>query len=208
MPKTKVFNQKAEEVGTLTLSEGVFGQEFNEPLIHQVVVAHLANQRQGTKATLSRSDVRGRAKKPWKQKHTGHARQGSRRGPQWIKGGMAFALAPRDFSQKVNKTAKRAAFKSALSGKVADKQVIVLDDLKLKDHKTKGMQKVLDAFKLDKRTLLVINDASENVLRASANIPNLLVMAANLLNTYEVVVASKILITKDSIKQLEEAYAK
>ena len=208
MPKTKVFNQKAEEVGTLTLSEGVFGQEFNEPLIHQVVVAHLANQRQGTKATLSRSDVRGRAKKPWKQKHTGHARQGSRRGPQWIKGGMAFALAPRDFSQKVNKTAKRAAFKSALSGKVADKQVIVLDDLKLKDHKTKGMQKVLDAFKLDKRTLLVINDASENILRASANIPNLLVMAANLLNTYEVVVASKILITKDSIKQLEEAYAK
>ena len=208
MPKTKVFNQKAEEVGALTLSDAVFGVEFNEPLVHQVVVAYLANQRQGTKATLSRSDVRGRAKKPWKQKHTGRARQGSRRGPQWIKGGMAFALSPRDFSQKINKQAKIVAFKSALSGKVADKQVIVLDDIKLKDHKTKGMKKVLDAFKLEKSVLLVINEANENILRASANIPNLSVVNANLLNTYEVVCANKILATKDSIKYLEGAYAK
>jgi large subunit ribosomal protein L4 len=208
MPKTKVFNQKAEEVGSLTLSEKVFGAEFNEPLVHQAVVAFLANQRQGSKATLSRSEVRGKAKKPWKQKHTGRARQGSRKGPQWIKGGMAFALQPRDFSQKLNKKMKAEAFKSAISSKVTDKQVTVLDDLKLKDHKTKGMQKVLDAFKIDNRVLLVINGTDEKILLAGANIPILSIVNAGLLNTYEVMCAGRVLITKDAVKTLEEAYAK
>ncbi|MCL2539975.1 MAG: 50S ribosomal protein L4 [Firmicutes bacterium] len=208
MPKIKVFNQKAEETGTLTLSEGVFGAEFNEPLVHQIVVAHLANQRQGTKAALSRSDVRGKAKKPWKQKHTGRARQGSRKGPQWIGGGMAFALTPRDFSQKVNKKMKAEAFKSALSVKVTDKQVVVLDGLKLKDHKTSGMQKVLDAFKIKKNVLLVTAGANENILKAGANIPYLNIVNAELLNTYEVMCASKVMFTTDAIKAIEEAYAK
>ena len=130
MPKVKVYNMKAEEAGTLTLKDEVFGVEYNEPLIHEVIVAILANKRQGTKSTLTRSEVRGHAKKPWRQKGTGRARQGSSKGPQWKGGGIVFAPKPRDFSKKVNKTARRVAFMSALSAKLAAKEITILDEIK------------------------------------------------------------------------------
>ena len=206
MPTTKVYNLQAVEVGNVKLDDAVFGAEYNEALIHQVVVAYLNNQRQGTKANLSRSEVRGRAKKPWQQKHTGHARQGSRRGPQWTKGGLAFALKPRDYSQKVNKTAKRVAFCSAISAKIAQKDVFVVEDFSLADHKTKNMQAVLDAFKFNKSVLVVLDQANENVMKSSANIARVLVENFNILNVYQIVSADKILITKQAIKSIEEAY--
>lgn len=206
MPTTKVYNLQAVEVGNVKLDDAVFGAEYNEALIHQVVVAYLNNQRQGTKANLSRSEVRGRAKKPWRQKGTGHARQGSRRGAQWTKGGLAFALKPRDYSQKVNKTAKRVAFCSAISAKIAQKDVFVVEDFNLADHKTKNMQAVLDAFKFDKSVLVVLDQANENVMKSSANIARVLVENFNILNVYQIVSADKILITKQAIKSIEEAY--
>lgn len=206
MPTTKVYNLQAVEVGNVKLDDAVFAKEYNEALIHQVVVAYLNNQRQGTKANLSRSEVRGRAKKPWRQKHTGHARQGSRRGPQWTKGGLAFALKPRDYSQKVNKTAKRVAFCSAISAKLAQKDVFVVENFDLADHKTKNMQAVLDAFKCNKSVLVVLDQPNENVMKASANIAKVLVENFSLLNVYQIVNADKILITKQAIKSIEEAY--
>lgn len=206
MPTTKVYNLQAVEVGNVKLDDAVFAREYNEPLIHQAVVAYLNNQRQGTKANLSRSEVRGRAKKPWRQKGTGHARQGSRRGPQWTKGGLAFALKPRDFSQKLNKSAKRAAFCSAISQKFADKDVFVVENFDLKDHKTKTMQAVLDAFKCEKSVLVVLDQPNENVMRASGNLSKVLVENFSLINVYQIVCADKILITKQAVKSIEEAY--
>ena len=206
MPTTKVYNLQAVEVGNVKLDDAVFSTKYNEALIHQVVVAYLNNRRQGTKANLSRSEVRGRAKKPWQQKHTGHARQGSRRGPQWTKGGLAFALKPRDYSQKVNKTAKRVAFCSAISAKIAQKDVFVVEDFNLADHKTKNMQAVLDAFKFNKSVLVVLDQVNENVMKSSANIARVLVENFNILNVYQIVSADKILITKQAIKSIEEAY--
>ena len=202
----KVYDMKAQEVGSVKLSDSVFAADYNEPLIHQVVVAYLANQRQGTKRTLNRGEVRGRAAKPWRQKHTGRARHGSRRSNLWIKGGMAFALRPRDFSQKINKTAKRAAFVSAISQKARQKEVLVVDKFDFKDNKTKQMVAVLDAFKLDKSVLIVLDAANKNVMLASRNIKNAKVVNYDLLNTYEVVSNSKLMFTKDAIKKLEEAY--
>ena len=170
MPTTKVYNLQAVEVGTMKLNDSVFAAEYNEPLIHQAIVTYLNNQRQGTKANLSRAEVKGRAKKPWRQKGTGRARQGSRRSPQWTKGGVAFALKPRDFSQKMNKTAKRAAFVSALSAKLAQKDVFVVENFDLSDHKTKNVQAILDAFKFSKSVLMVVNEPNENLIKASNNI--------------------------------------
>lgn len=202
----KVYDMKAQEVGSVKLSDSVFAADYNEPLIHQVVVAYLANQRQGTKRTLNRGEVRGRAAKPWRQKHTGRARHGSRRSNLWIKGGMAFALRPRDFSQKINKTAKRAAFISAISEKARQKDILVVDKLDFKTNKTKQMVAVLEAFKLDKSVLIVLDAANKNVMLASRNIENAQVVNYDLLNTYEVVANQKLLFTKDAIKKLEEAY--
>ena len=200
----KVYDLEAKEVGKVSLSDEVFKAPYNEALIHQIVVAYLANQRQGTKSTLTRAEVRGGGRKPWRQKGTGNARQGSIRAPQWIKGGVVFAPKPRDFSKKVNKQMKRGAFISALSTCAAEKCLIVVDELKL-DGKTKSMQKVLDAFKLDKRTTVVTSDVDEMVVRAAGNIANVAVTPANLLNTYDIVVSDKILISKDAIKKIEEA---
>lgn len=207
MPKVKVYNIEAEEVGTLTLKEEVFGQDFNEPLVHEVVVAHLANQRQGTKSTLTRTEVRGHAKKPWKQKKTGRARHGSTKGPQWTGGGVVFAPKPRDFSKKVNKTAKQVAFKSALSTKLANKELTILDNFNLEQAKTKLAQQFLNNFKFDKKTLLVLNANCENTMKATNNIPNLEVTTANLLNTYEIVANKNLVLTKDAVKIIEEANA-
>ena len=200
----KVYDLEAKEVGKVSLSDEIFKAPYNEALIHQIVVAYLANQRQGTKSTLTRSEVRGGGRKPWRQKGTGNARQGSIRAPQWIKGGVVFAPKPRDFSKKVNKQMKRGAFVSAISACAAEKSLIVVDDLKL-DGKTKSMQNVLNAFGLDKRTMVVTAEADEMVLRAAGNIANVAVTTANQLNTYDIVVADKVLVTKDAIKKIEEA---
>ena len=207
MPKVKVYNTKAEVVGQTTLSDEVFGCEYNEALIHQVVVAYNNNQRQGTKSALLRSEVRGHAKKPWRQKGTGRARQGSSKSAQWKGGGIIFAPKPRDFSQKVNKSMKVAAFKSAISAKLADSEVVVLDAVKLAEPKTKFVQEILNNFKVDgKNVMFVLNEKDDVVLRASNNIPNLKVTYADVLGTYDIVANSKLYITKDAIKKLEEAY--
>lgn len=206
MAEIKVYNQNAEECGSLTLNDKVFGAEYNEPLIHEVVVAYLANQRQGTKSTLTRSEVRGHAKKPYRQKHTGRARHGSTKAVQWVGGGIAFAPKPRDFSKKVNKQAKKSAFISAISTKLANNEITVIQDFKLEEAKTKLMQKVLDNFKFDRSTILVTKGKDETAMIAGANIPYLTITTSDLLNTYEVVANKNVLLTVDAVKDIEEAY--
>lgn len=208
MPKVKVYNIKAEACGTMTLKDEVFGVEYKEALIHDVVVAYLANQRQGNKSTLTRTEVRGHHKKPWAQKHTGRARHGDTKAPQFTGGGVVFAPKPRDFSLKVNAKAKKVAFASALSKKLAQNEFTVVDEVTLESPKTKNVQTILDAFKFDKPTLLIVNGKSDDLLRASANIQNLLVVDAKLANTYEVVASTNVVATKDAVKAIEEAYVK
>ena len=206
MPKVKVYNTKAEVVGQATLSEEVFGCEYNEPLIHQIVVAYNNNQRQGTKSALLRSEVRGHAKKPWRQKGTGRARQGSTKSAQWKGGGIIFAPKPRDFSKKVNKEAKRVAFRSAISTKLANKELIVLENLDIKDAKTKTMVEVLNKIGADRTAVIVTKGQNENVLRASANLQNVEVTNSDLLNVYDIIKCDKLVLTADAIKSIEEGY--
>ena len=208
MPNIKIYNMQGAVAGEMTLSDAVFGQEVNVPLIHQVVVAQLANKRQGTKSALTRTEVRGGGKKPWRQKHTGKARQGSTRAPQWIKGGVVFAPKPRDFSKKVNKRAKRIALVSALSGKVADGELFVLDQLTLTAPKTKEVAAVLKALNVEKSVLLVLDNACDNatILRAAANIPALTTIAADLINVYDLAANATVVATKAAIEHIEEAY--
>lgn len=208
MPNIKVYDKSAIVKGSMELSDKVFGCEYNSALIHEVVVAYLANQRQGNKSTLTRSEVRGHAKKPWAQKHTGHARHGSTKAPQWTGGGVAFAPKPRDFTKKVNAKAKQTAFRSAISQKLAQNELTVVDNLTLDAAKTKEAVKVLDAFKFTGRTLFVVADENESLRIATNNIPNVDVVNASLVNTYEVVVNKNVVATQDAIKKLEEAYAK
>ena len=207
MAKVKVYNMNAEEVGTKTLKNDVFGVEYNESLIHEVIVAYNANQRQGTKSTLTRSEVRGHAAKPWRQKGTGRARQGSTKGPQWTGGGVVFAPKPRDFSKKVNKQAKRTALLSALSAKLADKEITVLDKFEIASAKTKDAQKFLDAFNFKGNVLVVNAGNSANELKAVANIPTLDTVNVELLNVYDVVASKNVVLTESAIKYLEEANA-
>lgn len=207
MPRVKVYNTKAEVVGQTTLKDEVFGCEYNEALIHQVVVAYNNNQRQGTKSALLRSEVRGHAKKPWRQKGTGRARQGSTKSAQWKGGGIIFAPKPRDFSQKINKSMKVAAFKSAISAKVADNEVVVLDELTLKAPKTKLFKEIMNNFEIGKKNVMfVLAEKNDDILRASNNIENAHVTYADVLGTYDIVSNSKLYITKDAIKKIEEAY--
>lgn len=207
MAQVKVFNMKAEEVGSLELNEEVFGVEYNEPLIHEVVVAYNANQRQGNKSTLTRSEVRGHAAKPFRQKGTGHARQGSTKGPHYTGGGVVFAPKPRDFSKKVNKQAKRLALLSALSQKFAQNEVTVLDKFEVASAKTKDAQNFLNAFKFDGSVLVVSAQNSENELRATSNISSIETVDVELLNVYEVVSNKNVVLTESAIKYLEEANA-
>ena len=207
MAKVKVYNMNASEVGTMNLPDTLFAAEYNEALIHEAVVAYNANQRQGTKSTLTRSEVRGHAKKPWRQKGTGRARQGSRKGPQWTGGGIVFAPKPRDFSKKLNKQKRRGALVSALSAKLKQNEVTVLDKFEFSAPKTKEAVSFLNAFKFDKN-VLVVNDVNDkNIKLATANIQSLSVEEALNLNVYEVVANKNIVITQSAIKQLEEAYA-
>ena len=206
MASTKILNILGQECGTMKLNDAVFKEEYKEALIHQVVVAHLANLRQGTKSALTRSEVRGHAKKPWRQKGTGRARQGSTKAPQWRGGGVAFAPKPRDFSKKVNKEAKRVAFRSAISTKLADKELIVLENLDIKDAKTKSMIEVMKNLGLEKTAVFVTAGKNENVVRASGNIPGVEVTSSDLLNVYDIVKCDRLVVTADAIKSIEEAY--
>ncbi len=205
--KVDTYNTAAKKVGTLELSDEVFGADYNEALIHQVVVAQLANKRQGTKSTLTRSEVRGGGKKPWRQKGTGRARQGSIRSPQWTKGGVVFAPKPRDFSQKINKKMKRLATISALSAKVRDNDFIVLDSLELAEAKTKLVVAMLKSFNLeDKKVLIVTANNDNNAVLAARNIQGASVTEASLVNVYDLVAGGKCIVTKEAVALIEEAY--
>lgn len=203
----KVVNATGKKVGTIELNSAVFEQEYNEALIHQVVVAQLANKRQGTKSTLTRAEVRGGGIKPWRQKGTGRARQGSIRAPQWIKGGVVFAPKPRDFSQKINQKMKVAALKSALSAKVRDNEMTIINEVKAENGKTKEIAAILKNLKMDKRVLLVVSEYDELVIRACRNIENVTLINASLINVYDVVSNTNCIMTKDAVKKIEEVYA-
>ena len=197
---------QAKEVGSIEVNDELFQMEYKEALIHQAVVTRLANERQGTKSTLTRSEVRGGGAKPWRQKGTGRARQGSIRSPQWVKGGVVFAPKSRDFSKKMNAKAKEVALLSALSQKIRDDEVIFVDKIAVEAPKTKEMVACLKAFGFEKSVLFVMDNADEAVLRASANLEKVSTIAANQLNTYDVVKNAKIVISKDAVKQIEEVY--
>ena len=204
--KVKVYNTSAVEVGSVELNDAVFGCDYNESLIHQAVVAYQANQRQGTKSTLTRTEVRGGGIKPWRQKGTGRARQGSIRATQWIKGGVVFAPKPRDFSKKLNKKMKAAAFRSAISTKIANGELVVVDAIALEAPKTKLVANILKNFNYDQKTLLVVSNQSD-VARAGANIAKLTVTEATLANVYQLVSNVAVIVTVDALKQIEEAYS-
>ena len=203
--QVKLFDMNAKEVGELTLNDQLFDVEYNEPVIHQAIVTRLANNRQGTKSTLTRSEVRGGGIKPWRQKGTGRARQGSIRSPQWIHGGVVFAPKPRDFSKKMNVTAKRVAMFSPLSQKIRENEVIFLDNL-TSTGKTKEMVNLLKKFELSKTVLFVMDNSDEMVLRASANVKEITTIPVEQLNTYDVIRNAKVVITRDAVKKIEEAY--
>ena len=206
MPSVKIYKMDGSVAGEMQLSDKVFNAEYNEPLIHQAVVARLANERQGTKSTLTRTEVRGGGAKPWRQKGTGRARQGSIRAPQWIKGGVVFAPKNRDFSQKMNVEARRGALFSALSKKVADGELIVVDEFTVSAPKTKEVAKFLDALKLDKRTLVVMDTNDANAILASRNIAKLSTLPVAQINTYDVVANAKVVLTKGAVEKIEEVY--
>lgn len=205
--KVKVFNMENVDVGSLDLNDNVFGLEYNEPLIHEVVVAYNTNNRQGTKCTLTRSEVRGHAKKPWKQKHTGRARHGSTKGPQWTGGGVVFAPKPRSFSKKVNKFAKRTAFLSALSQKIRQNEVTILDEFKLANPKTREVVNFLEKFGFDKSVLFVLAENNNDAKRAINNLSQVNVEVVDILNTYDIVANKQLVFTKAAVKSIEEAYA-
>jgi large subunit ribosomal protein L4 len=195
-----------EQVGDMELSDGIFGVEVNEHAVHMAVVQYLANQRQGTKSVKTRAEVSGGGKKPWRQKGTGHARQGSTRAPQWTGGGIVFAPKPRDYSFKLNKKLKRIALKSALTSKVNDKKFIVLDDLSLNEIKTKEMKKVCDNLKLEK-ALIVIKGSDKNVILSARNLPGIKTAAVNTINVYDILKYDTFVVTKDAVNQMQEVYA-
>ena len=206
MPSIKVYKMDGTEAGSMELSEKVFGAEYREELIHQAVVTRLANQRQGTKSTLTRTEVRGGGRKPWRQKGTGNARQGSIRAPQWIKGGVVFAPKSRDFSKDMNKKAKVAALISAFSKKVADGELIVIDKLAVNEGKTKEMAAFKKALGLDKTAVVVMDNADEKVIRAASNLEKLTTLPVEQISTYEVVANAKVVLTQAAVKKIEEVY--
>lgn len=204
--QVKVYNTKAEEVGKVKIEDSVFGCEYNEALIHQAIVAYQANQRQGTKSTLTRTEVRGGGIKPWRQKGTGRARQGSIRAPQWTKGGVVFAPKPRDFSKKLNKKMKAQAFRSAVSYKVQNDELKVLDKIEIAEPKTKLVAQILKNFNFDKKTLLIVSEEQKDVYQAGKNIENLTVVSAELVNIYLLVANTVILASKEAVEKIGEAY--
>ena len=206
MAKLNVYNMKKEEVGSISLNDMVFDVEYNEPLIHQVIVALHNNARQGTKSTLTRSEVNMTKKKLYRQKGTGNARHDEKSAPQFVGGGVVFAPKPRDFSQKVNKKMRDIAFSSAVSQKIRQGEVFILDEINFADAKTKAAAEFLRTFGLNKRTIIVTDGKNDNAIKATNNIQKVSVVDANLLNVAEVVENTYVVFTKDAIKKLEEAY--
>ena len=206
MPTVGLFNKEGQKVSDIELSEVVFGAEVNADVLHQVVVALLANKRQGTQSAKTRAEVSGGGIKPWRQKGTGRARQGSIRSPQWIHGGIVFAPKPRDYRVSIPKSMKRVAMKSALSSKVADNEIIVLENLDFEAPKTKEFVKVLDALKV-KKALIVVAESNENVYKSARNIEGVSVIPVNNINVYDILKYDNFIITKDAANKLEEVYA-
>ena len=207
MANVSVYNMEGKEVGTIELNDAVFGVKVNEHLVHMAVVQQLANNRQGTQKAKTRSEVSGGGRKPWRQKGTGHARQGSTRSPQWTGGGVVFAPVPRDYSFKINKKEKRAALKSALSDKVANGKLVVVDALAFDAPKTKEFAKVMTNLNVNDKALVVLNENNANVVLSARNIPTVKTSLTNTINVYDVVNAKTLVLTQDAVKTIEEVYA-
>jgi large subunit ribosomal protein L4 len=206
MPKVDLLNVSGQRVGDMELSDSIFGIEVNEAVLHQVVKAQLANKRQGTQSAKTRSEVRGGGRKPWRQKGTGRARAGTIRSPLWTGGGVVFAPKPRDYRQAVPKKVRRLAMKSALSSKVAEKEIVVLDQLVMDAPKTKEMVAILNNIDAGKKVLLVLPEKNENVERSAKNIPNVKSTLVNTLNVYDILKYDKLVLTKDAVSRVEEVY--
>ena len=206
MAKVSVYNMQGAQVGEVELNDAIFGVELNEHLVKMVVVNQLANKRQGTQKAKTRSEVSGGGRKPWKQKGTGHARQGSTRSPQWTGGGVVFAPTPRDYSFKLNKKERRLALKSALTSRVNENKFIVLDELKLDEVKTKKFQEVLNNLKVNK-ALVVMNDNDQNVVLSARNIPTVATASVNTINVYEILKYDTVVATKAAVESIQEVYA-
>ena len=207
MPTIKVVDMSGKEVSTLTLSDKVFGAEVNSAVLHTAVKAYLANQRQGTQSTLTRTEVSGGGKKPWKQKGTGHARQGSTRAPQWTHGGIVFAPKPRDYSYTLNKKVRRLALKSVLSAKAQSADIVVIDEIKMDEIKTKKFAGFLSAVNADCKALVVTAEANENVVLSARNLPGVQTTFANLVNVYDILNAKKLVLDKAALAKIEEVFA-
>ena len=206
MAKVSVYNMEGNEVDQIELSDSIFGVEINEHLVHKAVIQQLANKRQGTQKAKTRSEVSGGGRKPWRQKGTGHARQGSTRSPQWTGGGVVFAPVPRDYSQKMNKKEKRLAIKSVLTEKVAENKFLVLDELKFDEIKTKKMTDVLKNLKVD-NALIIVGEDSDNVVLSARNLADVATIAPNCINVYDMLKYNTVIATKSSVAAIEEVYA-
>ena len=206
MAKVSVLNMEGKQVGEIELNDAVFGIEPNEHLVKMAVTQQLANNRQGTQSAKTRSEVSGGGRKPWRQKGTGHARQGSTRAPQWVGGGVVFAPKPRDYSFKLNKKEKRIALKSALSSRVAENKIVVLDELKFEAVKTKNFTAVMNALNVEK-ALVVLNDMDQNVILSARNIPTVKTAQTNNINVYDILKYDTLVVTTDAVKTIEEVYA-
>lgn len=207
MANVSVYNMEGKEVGTVELNDAVFGVEVNEHLVHMAVVQQLANKRQGTQKAKTRGEVSGGGRKPWRQKGTGHARQGSTRSPQWKGGGVVFAPVPRDYSFKMNKKEKRAALKSVLSDKVATSKLIVLDELKFDEIKTKKFKAVMDNLKVEGKSLVVLGEKDDVVVKSANNLPFVKTALPETINVYDILNAGTLILTKDAVTKIEEVYA-
>ena len=207
MPKVDVYDMKGKKVSDVELAESIFGIEPNEAIVHSVLVNYLANQRQGTQSTKTRAEVRGGGKKPWRQKGTGRARQGSIRAPQWIKGGIALGPKPRSYSYTVNKKERRLALKSILSSKVAEKELTVVDKLEVKEIKTKTMVKALADLKVEGKTLIVLPENNQNVFMSAINIDGVKTIALNNINVFDLLKYTNLILPLDTVKKIEEVYA-
>ena len=206
MANVSVYNMEGNEVGTMELNDAVFGVEINDHLVHLAVVRQLANNRQGTQKAKTRSEVSGGGRKPWRQKGTGHARQGSTRAPQWTGGGVVFAPVPRDYSIKMNKKERRLALKSALTSRVQENKLIVLEDLTLDEAKTKAMQTVLNNLNVSK-ALVVLNEENKNVVLSTRNIPDVVTAYTNTINVFDILKYNTLILTKSAVASIEEVYA-
>jgi len=206
MATVSVYNIEGKEVGTMELNDAVFGVEVNEHLVHMAVVAQLANKRQGTQKAKTRAEVSGGGRKPWRQKGTGHARQGSTRAPQWTHGGVVFAPTPRDYTIRLNKKERRLALKSALTSRVQENKLIVVDEIKFNEIKTKNFQNAMNALNVNK-ALVVLNENDENVVMSARNIPTVKTALTNTINVFDILKYNTVIVTKDAVATIEEVYA-